>query len=983
MDETMTQYSPVLGKVLAGRERELVTLWDCYLAAREGRANVVLVGGEPGIGKSRLLAEAAARAGAAGAIVLRGGASEAAGMPPYLPFLEALGSYIRATEPERLRNQTGAEAAALASILPELAVRLGELPASYPLPVEQARLRLFEAVSTFLGAIAADSPVVLILDDLQWADVATLDLLVHVARRAVSARALIAGGYRAADTASNAALSRALTELNRLRVLTTVSLAPLSEMEIGTLAGEFLGEPAPLPVRRVLHAQSEGNPFFAEELMRHWLASGVLQRLKGGWSMRDVMPAPPPTIVEAVRQRLTAFPAELVDLLRSAAILGRAFTVDLLAEVVGRDEAEVDDALVVAVRAGLLRSRPDGYEFAHDKVRETLYDEVSMVRRRRLHGFIGRALEQRGEESAGALAALAYHFVRSGDSARGVTYGERAARQALASFAPDEARTHLQSALDLLPALDERRGRLLLAFGEAALLSGAERDAIGAFAEAERWFRERGSSLDAARAAHKRGQSLWRLEAVVEAQTAFDDALTLLGEDRPPEWVDVKVDLGTLLAISRNQSDAGITHAQEALMLADRLGDDRRSAAAYRAVGNLLVRANRIAEGRPLLERAYALAEAADDPTEAAECCSCLLVADYWSGNAEGIREAAQRQIAAAERGHDLYQLRHVYVWLAGYYAYTGQRTASERAIASAREMVDRLDLPDSRAFLEQMLGLIALWQGDTDAAERHLSTTVEIYRGLNPDAATWYLGMLALAQFANGSRDEALATLSAAERALEGLAPDSVVIPELVVPLAPIVVILGDHGRAERYLRLLTPFAGRLATHLVDHARAQLALLLGDWVTVEAALDAGETTARRGGLMHELALSLVLRADLLLARGEAKSAARVRELLAEAEQIYRNLGAVARAHQIGTRLTALGSTRRPSVAPTLPAGLSEREAEVLRLAAAGRTNREIANALFISEKTVANHLTSIFAKTGVDNRVEATAFAIRHGLIT
>jgi predicted ATPase len=197
-----SQEQPPRGDVFAGRERELAVLWERYLAADAGRASVVLVAGEPGIGKSRLLVKLVGQAEAAGAVVLRGGASEAAGMPPYLPFLEAVGGYIRAAEPERLREQIGAEAAVLATIFPEVELRLGELPASYPLPVEQARLRLFEAVTGFLAAIAAGSPVVLVLDDLHWADAASLDLLVHVARRAGTARLLIAGGYRAAGRGS-------------------------------------------------------------------------------------------------------------------------------------------------------------------------------------------------------------------------------------------------------------------------------------------------------------------------------------------------------------------------------------------------------------------------------------------------------------------------------------------------------------------------------------------------------------------------------------------------------------------------------------------------------------------------------------------------------------------------------------------------------------------------------------------------------------
>jgi predicted ATPase len=179
--------------LLVGRQQEFAVLWSQFEETRTGHTRVALVAGEPGIGKTRLLNEVAERAEQVGALVLRGGTSEAEGMPPYLPFLEALGGYIRAAPPEQLRAQTGSMAAILATILPELTLVLGELPISYPLPAEQARLRLYEAVGLFLAAIATAAPLVLMFDDLQWADAASLDLLRHVARQQSTARLLILG----------------------------------------------------------------------------------------------------------------------------------------------------------------------------------------------------------------------------------------------------------------------------------------------------------------------------------------------------------------------------------------------------------------------------------------------------------------------------------------------------------------------------------------------------------------------------------------------------------------------------------------------------------------------------------------------------------------------------------------------------------------------------------------------------------------------
>src|SRR5437588_10998743 len=179
-----------------GRDHELQLILSQYQVTREGSARVVLLVGELGIGKTRLLDEVAARALHNGAIVLRGEASDSEGMPPYLPFLEALGRYIRATPLDQLREQVGIAPQVLASILPELTGRLGELPAAYTLPPEQKRLRLYEAIGSFLELISTSHPLVLTLDDLQWADSASLDLLCHIIRHQPKAKLLVVGSYR-------------------------------------------------------------------------------------------------------------------------------------------------------------------------------------------------------------------------------------------------------------------------------------------------------------------------------------------------------------------------------------------------------------------------------------------------------------------------------------------------------------------------------------------------------------------------------------------------------------------------------------------------------------------------------------------------------------------------------------------------------------------------------------------------------------------
>jgi len=342
---------------------------------------VVLIEGPPGIGKTCLLDAMAAHARQQGVPVLRGGASEAEGMPPYLPFLEALGQHIRTATPNIVREQAGAMASVLATILPEFPLPLGELPVSYPLPAEQARLRLYEAVGIFLEAIAEPDALLLLLDDLQWADTATLDLLCYVVRHQPNARLLVLGSYREGEVAQRPSFEHALAELTRLRRLITITIGPLAVSEVTTLAESRLGAPLDPVARALLSTQSEGNPFFAEELLQGWLEAGVLTRVDASFRLiSSVDSSFPSSIMNAVRQRLSRLSSEVVDLLRTAAIIGRTFEGALLANVTAKEAEAVEEQLQEAVWAHLIRpDRPGIFTFSHDTIRACLYDEVGWL----------------------------------------------------------------------------------------------------------------------------------------------------------------------------------------------------------------------------------------------------------------------------------------------------------------------------------------------------------------------------------------------------------------------------------------------------------------------------------------------------------------------------------------------------------------------------------------------------------------------------
>lgn len=290
---------------------------------------------------------------------------------------------------EALRADLGPGAASVARVLPEVSARLGDVQSLPGVPPEQERLRLFDALAAFVGAIAtrSDGALLLVLDDLHWADEASCDLLVHVARRLQRAPLLVLGAFREAEADENRAFGRAMAELNRLRLLEVVRVNPLEPQETARLAAGLLRGDVELQVTDLLHRHAEGNPFFAEELLRALAEDGTLVEHFGSWDMPQIPRRLLPTgILDAIRLRLARLPEPVVDTLRVAAVAGRSWSVSLLASIVDLAIEPTEDLVLVAAHARLGRPQPDGgYAFVHDKVREALYVDVPASRRRRLH----------------------------------------------------------------------------------------------------------------------------------------------------------------------------------------------------------------------------------------------------------------------------------------------------------------------------------------------------------------------------------------------------------------------------------------------------------------------------------------------------------------------------------------------------------------------------------------------------------------------
>jgi predicted ATPase/DNA-binding CsgD family transcriptional regulator len=961
------------GVATVGRTRELALLERDLQLALHGRKRVRFLTGEPGIGKTRLLQALATEAAAASTPTLWGGAFEAEGMPPYLPFLEALGQHVRSAPEAALRAQAGILAPVLATLLPELGVRLGSDTRTYALPLEQARLRLFEAVARFLEAIAEPHGLVLILDDLQWADPATFDLLAYLGRDSFLQRVLIAAAYRSDEVTHESALQRASTELTRLRILETSTLGPLDEAEIALLGRRYLGAPLEPPTAQRLAQASEGNPFLAEELLRGWLDAGGLARTEEGW--RETAPASlPPTIVAAVRRRVARLDATILECLRVAAIIGRRFDVELLAAVVGRDRDQLEADLLAAAVVNLVADDgPGRFHFVHDTVRECLYHDLGPTRRRRVHAAIGSVLEARSGSAERRISDLAFHFIRSGDRERGATYAEQAAAEAMRNFAPLEALGQLRGALELVDEHDPRRGRLLLALGDAALLADDEAAAAAGFQSAQAWYEQQRDPVAVGRAAYRLGQAFWRQEQLVPARVALEHAVAVIGDRPAPEAVQARIELASLLGVSLHEYRSALPHATMALELAEQLEDEHLIAAANRTFGNLLVRSGALSEGIDYLERSLDMAVRVDDPVEVVECCAHLVFAYFSRAAMTRAHQIARMRLVYAQRSHDPYQLRHAFTWLAVLAAVRTDWTEAARLLDEAQAHAERLASPEPLAYVRWVRGTVAYHRGDYAQAEAELRAATSVFRELGPGALVWYLGSLALTLATNGKRGEAVDCLSELENVFERL-PEAPVLRHVYV--VETALRLGDRALADRVYAHLVGAEGEFHDFLVDRLLGTIELLRGDLEAARRHLAAAEACARREQIATELARTLEAQAELALAERQRQTAQGLLEQAIAAAERLGNRAEVARLHARFRSLRVADSDSSP-----LPAGLSAREAQVLRLVAVGRSNREIAADLALSEKTIENHLTSIYGKIGASGRAAASAYAIRVGL--
>jgi tetratricopeptide (TPR) repeat protein len=441
---------------LVGRNEELTEARELWQRAREGRGHTVLLSGEPGAGKTRLAREITIQAAVDGALVLWGGCYEYEAATPYLPFVEAFRRYVRDEKnDDKLRETLGDAATQIAKLAPEVETRLGPFPERQALAAHEERLLFFDAVVHVFSNIARKQSLLFYADDLHWADSGTLWLMSHLMRQLRDERVLIVGAYRETELDRTHPLAKALVDWNRERLITRIVLRRFNESETGDQLGALLGEHVSGEFAVAVHRETEGNPFFVEEVLKALIEQGSVRRESGKWHRCDMAQLLiPQSVKEAIGHRLDRVSQNSNEVLRVAAILGKVFTFNELSAAAEQNEDVLLDALDEATNAQLIAAgSDDSFTFTHDKIREVLYEELNPIRRRRLHRHVAEGLERNRGKFCCAVEKLAHHYIQAGDHEQGLKYSKQAAEEAANVFAFDEAVAAYARARDCAEAL--------------------------------------------------------------------------------------------------------------------------------------------------------------------------------------------------------------------------------------------------------------------------------------------------------------------------------------------------------------------------------------------------------------------------------------------------------------------------------------------------------------------------------------------------
>lgn len=994
----------VICPAVIGREDAIAIARRALERTRDAQGRTLLLSGEAGVGKSRLLRQVVEESRERGFVVLQGACFEADTNQPYAPVVDLVRVFAATTSPALAAHCLAPAAAELRGLFPELRDIFPDTAPARGTDPEAERRQYFHAFAEALRALGRVQPVLLAFEDVHWSDDATLDLVLHLARQMATAPVAIVLTYRSDEIGPR--LARLLADLDRLRCADEVALRALAAPEVGGMLEAIFGTGRSFEGAFVdrLHGLTEGNPFFIEEVLKSLIGDGDVTQVDGRWQARPFDQVRiPRTATEAVRRRLAGLSPAAREVASMAAVAGRRFDFTLLLELSPRPEGELLRLVKSLVEAQLVvEESADRFAFRHALTREALRMQLLERERATLHGAIAQAVERqhagRAEEIAGVLA---YHHFEAGAWSAARDHAIRAGHQALALGAPREALVQFGRAVTATRESGETpEPELLLARGRA-------QETLGDFPAAREDFQ---AALDAAQAAGDRhGQwqalhamgMLWAARDYAQAGPLRKEALALAREIGDPLLVARSLNRVGNWHINREDPHAGIPRHEEALSILERAGDPRGVAETVDLLAMTRHMAGEQAQAVALYERVVELFIELDHRRGLANALAVLVVCGP-SHHASAGPVATTRHIDDLVLHRRAVLLASDLSWRAGEtfsrylladaLAWRGEYAAALQLAQEALAIAEEISHREWQCGSHRVLGRIAMDLCDFPGALRQLEPAHRIARELG--SATWlrWTGApLAEALAAIGrTRDAALVLHHVdAEVPRRGVTSEAgltghATLGERQLAAAEVEIALAE-ARPEAALAALErlPEAGAPRLALL---RARALAADRRWAAAEEALRVARRDATAQGARSQL-----WRIDA--AEGAVRLGQRERKMAREAFDSARALaGELAEgiddpdlrlAFQAGVDRCAPPRPARSArqAAKAEHGGLTRRERQTAALVAEGMSNRAIAEALGIGERTVEGYVAAALAKLGFTSRAQIAVWASERGL--
>jgi tetratricopeptide (TPR) repeat protein/KaiC/GvpD/RAD55 family RecA-like ATPase len=851
------------------------------------------------------------------------------GVPPYILWKEVVKDYLETCTPEQLYRVIGFYPAEVAKLVPELSQKLRAIPQSFPISPEQEQNRLFEAVSQFITNISREAPLLVVLDDLQWTDPSSLLLMHYLARGVQKTPLLLLGAYRSTDIDSKHPLTPVLTELNRERLPQPIQLKRMCLDEISEMIKSILEQDdVPTEFCKLVYEKTKGNPFFAEEVVKSLKEEEVIYREKDKWAFKDVSSIEfPETVKNVVKARFSRLDDECQNVLTMASFVGNDFTLETMCALTGIEENKLLELMDKMLKTGLIKEREVRGEgicsFADILVRDVVYEEVSLLKRKKLHGVVGCALEKvYAKKIDEHFGELAYHFLESGDKDKALDHFLKGAEKATNIYANGEAASYFQSALKLLEEKEgetRERARVLERLGEVERLVGEYRGCLKHWTEALQVWEQMHEKENAPRLHRKMAHVLW--EGIGEAEKAVehqDEALEIL--EAEPESVELArlYDDMAHMYWRMGNTDKGRSWAEKALEFAKKMNDYEIIATSCLSLGTIF---NMIGGTKKAVEFTQTALEIALDNNYMETA-----IRAYNNLAAVLPPEENERSIGYLEKGYDLakktgdiHNLSWIGTNLAGYYRGAGDvgraSSLTEESVALDRKAGNLTHLSMSLGDL----GYGYLILGEWDKSEKFLKEAFNIAQGLKDyQAIGGAYGYLSWLHYSKGEYAEAR---ELAEKGYEAMKRTGAKMMQWWYSywITETCIELGEIERAQGQIDSLYRFALKVKTSnkqpiaYVDRLRAKLLRAQKKWEEsiecFEKSLQGAEAlNAKRWWIYDYARYFLYEFARVYLERDQEGDREKADKLLNQALEMFRKMGAKKDIEKVEARMMSIES---------------------------------------------------------------------------